>query len=1368
MNCSNPMRAAVLILVSAMSNAAPGAEAGWVHPEYSVVGLDTKDGLPANVVSSIARDPHGDLWITSFQGLGRYDGFEVVTFDDAPPRPEGNQLLDQVWDADGTLWLFGSNRRATGYRDGRVRAVDDNRKEAPGPVSAYRLDEHRRLWLATDTEVFHHVRNRFEPLCMLPAGVLVRDIAPQPDGTAVLATEAHGVLRCAGTAALPMPGLETTTGPIQSVYAWQDALWFLDQSGLRRFDGANLKTVFSQSESESPLFRAGRIEAQAGRLWARTNNAVLEVTGGAVRTVIEAAPAGGWIRNFVRVDRAGAVWIAHGTSLYRDGREILRLGGRITGLEVDIDQGQWVSSAGRGIYRLRPRVGTVFQQQPLLRDANLYAVIESRQQPGRFLMGGLATGLLELEHEAVRRRPDATAEFDPDTAWTLLEDHQGRIWQGGLFLCIRTGDDRCEQRITPPELGRTPPPHHEVRMLLKDRDNAIWIGSGAGLYRFADGAFQRIADAPSAIVRAGLQRADGTLWLGTNDAGVRVWRNGRLLQLRGNLASQKIRSFHEDSDRILWIGTDDRGLLRLQVDDALNILDQRVFGRAEGLWDNMIHYITEDPQGRLWMNSNRGIFWVERQRLDAYRFGGDETLPVVGYDESDGLLNREGNGGTPNAGMTDSRGGIWFVGQSGAIRIDPAKIPPAPAQPAPRILAAGASDSILSDYPSATTLGPRSRELTVRYSAPVFHHSERARFRYRLVGFEQKWTDAGNRREAFYTNLPPGDFTFELKAANGYGVWSADTTRLAVRVLPRYYERAWFAVLIGLLLLVSVVASYRWRVARLHRRSAWLGKQIAERTRELQQEKRVTEKALDDLAAQAEKLREVDAAKSRFFTNISHELRTPLTLVIGPAQQAEELLHRSNIAEAMKRLNSIRQNGQQLLTLVNQILELSRLDAGYHTLKPTKSDLAFVCRQILERFMPLASQRKVTLTGPAAGSACVCEFDVDALNTIVGNLVGNAIRHSPDGAVVWVKLQGVTGGVVLDVTDQGPGIPPESVDRVFDRFYTAQHEGAGSGIGLALARELAHLHGGDLTVRNLPGRGCVFELVLPLQLIAWIAEEHATDATREGLRRSDEGFGDPASDIRKVILVVDDVDEVRDYVASCLMPQFTVISARHGAEGLIVARRELPDMIVSDVMMPQLDGLEMVRALARAPATSAIPVILLTARSGETDQIHGLSSGAVDYLTKPFAPEILLARVKRLLGFANRLREQLRTELADRAHLSAIQKSESGLADRLQQVVLGRLDDTALDVEDLARAVHMSRSRLKRRMKEAGLPPPSEYIRDTRLRMAAELLQRKRGSVTEVAYAVGFVSLSHFSHRFRERFGVGPSAYACDGDGMVD
>jgi signal transduction histidine kinase/CheY-like chemotaxis protein/ligand-binding sensor domain-containing protein len=1366
MKLLNLVRAAALIAISAMWRLASGAPVDWVHPDYIVGGLDIKDGLPANVVSSIARDPHGDLWITSFQGLGRYDGFEVVTYDDEPSRPEGNQFFDQAWDAYGTLWLFGGNRLATGYREGRVQAADDNRKQAPGPVSAHRLDEQGRLWLATDAAVFRHVENRFEPVCALRAGVYVWDIAPLPDGSAVLATEQHGVLLCAAATAAAMPGLETATGPIQSVYAWQNALWLLDQRGLHRFDYANLKTVFAQPPSHSPLFRAGRIEAQAGRLWARTNNVVLEVTGDAVRTVIETAPAGGWIRNFVRVDRYGAVWIAHGTSLYRDGSEILRLGVRITGMDIDIGQALWVASAGRGIYHLRPRVGTVFQQQPLLREANLYAVIESRQQPGRILMGGLASGLLELEQDVVRRRADAAAEFDPDTVWTLLEDRQGRIWQGGLFLCIRTNDDRCDNSIMPPELGPTPPPRHDVRMLLRDRDDAIWIGSGAGLYRFAGGVFRRIDDAPSAIVRAGLQRADGSLWFGTNDAGIRIWRNGRLWPLQGVLASQKIRSFHEDAQGILWVGTDDRGLLRLQVDAALNILDQRVFGSAEGLWDNAIHYIAEDPQGRLWMNSNRGIFWIERDRLNAYRFGGDETLPVVGYDESDGLLNREGNGGSPNAGMTDSRGGIWFVGQSGAIRIDPARIPPPPGQPAPHILAAGASDSVLSEHPAATTLGPRHRELTVRYSAPVFHHSERARFRYRLAGFEQKWTDAGNRREAFYTNLPPGEFTFELKAANGYGEWSTDTTTLAVTVLPRYYERLWFSALIALLLLVSGAAFYRWRVAQLHRRSARLEQQIAERTRELLQEKRVTEKALDDLAVQAEKLREVDAAKSRFFTNISHELRTPLTLVVGPAQQAMELLHRSNTEEALKRLHSIRQNGQQLLTLVNQILELARLDAGYHTLKPAMSDLALVCRQILERFLPLASVRNVTLIGPAAGSACVCAFDADALNTIVGNLTGNAIRHSPDGSAVRVRLQGVTGGLVLSVTDQGPGIPPESIERVFDRFYTAQHEGAGSGIGLALARELAHLHGGDLTVHSVPGKGCVFELVLPLEPITWVAEE--ADTIRDVLPRTSDDLDDGASDTRKVILVVDDVDDVRDYVASCLMPQFTVISARHGAEALIVARRELPDMIVSDVMMPELDGLEMAQALARSPATSAIPVILLTARSGETDQISGLSSGAVDYLTKPFAPEILVARVKRLLGFANRLREQLRTELADRARLSAIQKSEPSLADRLHQVVLGRLDDTALDVEDLAHAVHMSRSRLKRRMKEDGLPPPSEYIRDTRLRMAAELLQRKRGSVTEIAYAVGFVSLSHFSHRFRDRYGVTPSAYTIEGDGPVD
>jgi len=1342
------------------------ASAADIHPAWVARTLTVADGLPVNATTAVRIGPEGFLWISTWDGLARFDGLDVSLYrTDSHPELASNRLIDLAVDADGLLWLFAENQRLGQVRNGRVTMLDKNIESTLGAVRTHRMDDAGRLWLGTERGVFmasDDTGDRFETVCRVDASVRINDLAPGPNtagaSVAFLATPGSGVLRCDRAGVAPIEQGPATPSPVAAVHHFDNTLWWIDAEGLHRTGDGGRQTL-QRWRDPGGLAWAGLMTV-GGILWARTADSVYAVADDGAQRMLPAAAESGWIPRFAGTGAAGGTWLAHGNGLYRDGERIARFDHQINDFEIGNDGSVWVATDGGGVIGLRRRIGEVFAELDLVAGSNLYAVARSPSNPDRIWLGGVRTGLLAIEGGAARRYPANGPEGDDGSIWAILEDRDGRIWHGGTVLCLRIEDDSCDTEGLPPALTATEGPGREIRLLMQDRTDAVWIGAGAGLYRHLDGNTERIDAAPAATIRTGLEREDGSIWFGSNGAGLFLWRDGSLHGVSGELESGLIRSLYEDADGVLWVGTEDRGLLRLKIDDSTDpptIIDQRRFGPRQGLWDNVIHFVTEDDRGRLWMNSNRGVFWIERERLEQFDFGIDERLPVVGYTEADGLLGREGNGGAHSSGLLDDDGDLWLPGQAGLVRIDTGEAERNPRPPLTVIESARIADGAERLRPTAMHLDGARRDLTLAYNAAIFRHAGRARFRYRLAGYDD-WNNAGARREAIYTNLPAGDYRFEVRAGSADGGWSEQPAALPVHVAPRYYEQPWFFALVALVLAGLGTLAWRRRLAGMQAHAEELRQQVAERTRDLHTEQQATEQALSKVARQAEQLRELDSAKSRFFTNLSHELRTPLTLIVGPAGQTLEQFPDLPPEQVEAKLRAIRDNGERLLELVNQIQALSRLEAGYRPLNTAGGDLAALCRELQARFAPSAAERGLEVIGPPTDCCCACVFDHDAVDKIVGNLLGNALRHSPEGGRILMDLRRVTGGVVISVADEGPGIPPERIDKVFDRFFTAEHEGAGSGIGLALARELAHLHGGDLSVESEPGRGTVFKLVLPVELERWgegNADTPAVALSRAGTRAESRR---PEAE-RTTVLVVEDQPGVREFIVECLTPGYRVLAAEDGLAGLKTARAELPDLIVSDIMMPGLDGIEMARKLAAEPATRALPVILLTARTTAEDELEGLESGAVDYLTKPFSPEILNARIRRMLGFARRLREQVRIERADRARLAEAEDREPDLAERLERMLLPRLDDEDLDVQTLAEALHMSRSSLKRAMREAGLKPPATFLRELRMREAAALLERKRGTVSEVAYAVGFGSLSHFTRRFHEHYGLTPTAW---------
>jgi signal transduction histidine kinase/DNA-binding response OmpR family regulator len=593
---------------------------------------------------------------------------------------------------------------------------------------------------------------------------------------------------------------------------------------------------------------------------------------------------------------------------------------------------------------------------------------------------------------------------------------------------------------------------------------------------------------------------------------------------------------------------------------------------------------------------------------------------------------------------------------------------------------------------------------------------------------------------------------------------------LAIRVLPQFWETAafrWAAfATLGALLFIGV----RWRDARLRARAAHLERVVDERTATLQERER-------ELAERNVALQSLDQAKTRFFANVSHELRTPLTLTIGPL---EDLRTEAGGDPKVERwLDIALRNSRRLLRLVNQLLDVAKLDAGAMKLDPRPLDLAPFTLGIVAAFSAVAERNGIRLTTDVPDTLPGA-FDPDAVEKVLTNLLSNAIKFTPTGCAVDVTLSRENGVAHWRVRDTGPGIPPEHLDHVFERFYrvdeSATRSQPGTGIGLSLVKELLELHGGQIGVAS-DASGTTFTATIPIReaVIDLVETEGASAPSRlatEVAVTGEHGGGpaaspsDEQSEDVPTLLVVDDSADLRAYIRNHFASRFRVLEAEDGTQGIELARRHLPDVVISDVMMPRTDGHELVRVLRASPETDFLSIILLTAQAEDERRLEALERGADEYIVKPFDMRELDARVRNVIASRRRLRERFAsappvasTSVDAQPASAAVAAVDAEYVARVRDAIRLRMSDTDFGVGELADAVAQDRSHLFRRMKQVFGESPSELIRRLRLEEAARLLATGAGTVTDVAYAVGFNSVSYFCRRFQDVYSVTPAAY---------
>jgi signal transduction histidine kinase/ligand-binding sensor domain-containing protein/CheY-like chemotaxis protein len=1334
----------------------------WVHESWTV-----KDGLPVNSINRLLQDRTGYIWAATFDGLVRFDGLRFTVFNSANfEELPSNRILQMSEGPDGSLWLGTEQSHIVRFRDGRFTNIAfETAKQQRYPILV--VDSAGTVWVGTNGGLWTVRGDRLirvgQGTLDAPATAMLR----RRDGSLWVGTGGAGIFRLSADNHVTKLPSDVAFDADTIARMFEDASGTLWIGGLRALWSWRDRPVPVKGWTPFPVASFMQVPA-TGAVLAANALGVFRIDSDSAALVRRAVHTGGGL-----LPDSGAIWRVDGEDVLRDDRRVFTLPESrvVTSALIDREGSLWIGTDASGLHRLNRSLFTTYSVAEGVGFPNVYATYVDHG--GAIWLGTWGNGVSRIDPVSGRVTIVAPGTL-PSRVNSFHEDATGAMWiasgfgNGGLFVC-RPPTMTCRAE-GPRELR-----DRQVSALYGDSDGRIWAGAEGLLFRYDGRSWTNFPPAlggPGATVRAFATTPDGALWMGTNGGGLARYREGtfRRVTRADGLPSDLVRALYTDADGWLWVGTEGRGLARV---DPRALGEGRTparpaivrIGVKDGLFDEVIHQILEDDAGRLWMNTNRGIFWVTRAELNAFADGRVSNIHSTAYSERDGMRNREGNGGVQPAGAKGLDGRLWFPTQDGVVVVDPKNVRRDRRAPPLVVEQVVASGNALRPVRDSISLGRDERDLQIEYTALTFLEPRNVRFRYRLDPYDVDWVDVGNRRTAFYTKVPPGRYTFRVEASDVAGGWYEPGITLAVQVPPRVWETRlfrWAAVAtLGLLVLLAV----RVREARLRARAVELERVVDERTAALRESQR-------ELADRNTQLQSLDHAKTRFFANVSHELRTPLTLTIGPL---EDLRARAAGDPQVERwLDIALRNSRRLFRLVNQILDVAKLDAGAMRLAPRPLDLAPFTRGVVAAFAPVAERKGLRLTVDAP-DALLGAFDTDAIEKIVTNLLSNAIKFTPSGGSVHVVLAKAGDSARFAVKDSGPGILPDELAHVFERFYQVDESTTrtqpGTGIGLSLVKELVELHGGTIGVES-GNAGTTFTATIPLGVVQpGVAIPDAADvpgaaavaaiATSEHAGSLAESFTDERGDDVPTLLVVDDSADLRSYIRDHFAARFRVLEAGDGAEGIALARAHLPDVILSDVMMPGTDGHELVRTLRDSPETDFLSIILLTAQAEDEQRIEGLEHGADDYMVKPFEMRELDVRVRNLISARRRLRERFSSPAPEpRDVVVGVAPADQDYVTRVRDAIRRHLANPDFGVGELANAVAQDRSHMFRRVKQLFGESPSELIRRMRLEEGERLLLSEgNATVTDVAYAVGFHSLSHFCRCFVEAYGVSPAAY---------
>jgi signal transduction histidine kinase/ligand-binding sensor domain-containing protein/DNA-binding response OmpR family regulator len=992
-------------------------------------------------------------------------------------------------------------------------------------------------------------------------------------------------------------------------------------------------------------------------------------------------------------------------------------------------QNLWIGTEGGGLYSMDIK-SNAFKQVPLsseVRTTNIKALAVDKFKT--LWVGTYGNGIWYKKwHE------NSFNQFKTEhrVGWQIIDiaPTDKGIWfsnysEGALYYSFK---DRKTIRYSHNPLDLYSLTNNYIRRIIPDRKGNIWLASTSGLNLFVP--------------------AENKFYHFFNEEGN-----------PNSLSNNFIYSLFEDKNGFIWIGTNGNGLNR--YDPGQNSFEQYTI--KDGLSGNEIYAIQSDEQDVLWISTEKGI--------SAFNPVTSETRNMV---TEAGIGNNQFN---PAAAYRSKSGELFFGGSNGFIRFSPEKIKTNPVAPKAiithfyinnREVLPDAKKNGLKDHISKTSrivLRHNQNSFSFDFVATNYLFPSKNKFQYRLIGADNEWLKTDYIGKAIYTNISPGNYTFEVKASNNDRVWNNEPARIEITVVPPFWER-WYAFIFYFMAITLLIFLIRKEI--------------------ISKEKLKNAIAMEKLEHENEK--KLNQLKLKFFTNISHEFRTPLTLILGPLDRL--LKHSNNDHQLKEQLGLMKNNASRLLNLVTQIIDFRKVEAGKVQLETSKFDVVLFCHSIYANFKEHARIRNIKYSIDTDLSSLFVETDMEKLDKIIFNLLSNAFKNTHDNGEIHFKIshnkpvvhqsdyknEHVIGAEVnnefveICVEDSGAGIDKDELPRVFERFYHGK-EGYfdGVGIGLSLTREFVSLLGARLTVNSEKSKGSAFVVRFPLFWANGDSLPNSPVLNRQGnapmletvqtLDLEHHKLDELIKNKDALVLIVEDNPELSEYISDVLSPYYRTARSRNGKQGLEYTHSLYPDIIVSDIMMPEMNGCDLCKTIKNDIRTSHVPVILLTALNSVEDNISGLYMGADAYISKPFKEELLIVQIDNLIESRKRLRESFSLDQQQWAdNLSGLDLDKK-LILRAVKIVEKNLLEVNFSVEQLASEIGLSRAHLHRKLKSVTDQSASEFIRNIRLEKAVELMRKGEMKINEIGYAVGFNSHTYFTKSFKRHYGKSPQEY---------
>lgn len=1365
---------------------------GQNHPDFDVLSID--DGFTSSRANALIQDRAGYIWVGTWNGLNRYDGYECVVFqpDNRDVQSLSNrEITSLIENRQGLIWI-GTTSGLNCYNPflGQFTVIPFDTR-----IIALLEDRKQQLWVGTEGNGLYLVDQITGEKQQYLAGEWINAIYEDSRNEFWLATnnglvnfdrESHSYKRYFRRQSLKNEQELSHLQVNSLVESDNGQLWAgLYTGGLVRItfnnDKDSLKFDFYR-EGDSPERINQLYYDQFGNLWIGSWGAGLYLLNSKeqqkapdqarfIRYQVDVndpySIAGNDYISSIFVDRSGTLWV--GSSLINlagvGNQGVERVNTRqihdgkivnhwIRNISADRRENIWLSSSD-GLFVLDRENKTLLSSQEFNADfcqfigKNYSSVSVSSVLPdfcglnlvatedlGLLTFGYQSSGELSMNYKIRYHTESVPGLIDNRlSVLTPSRKYPNVVWIGTSYSGLIKGeyiDGRFRFSTYQSGSEENSLSNNTIRVIAEDRQGLVWIGTQHGLNCFnpETGSFSRylfsIADSCTLndnVINAIFEDSEGDLWIGSNGG-----LNRKMISPEGKV---RFRSYPDRE----WIG------------------------------NQIIMNILEDAHSGLWLGIYNGIIRFNKQfeKIDFEYF--DKTYQRIK------ILN--------NTSYRDENGRFLLGGGTGFLRFHPDSIMKCSKPPVVRI-----TDLLLFNkevpvnqpiegrvvlkqaisYTDSLVFTHKQSVITFVFSAMDFRSADKVKYAYRLEGYDKDWNQVGERNTATYTGIPPGEYRFMVKACNTQGLWSDEPKVLFIKIMPPFWKTILAYCVYGLMVVGLLYFFKRYSIIQIKEKSKLMLEKV-----------------------QYEKEHELNELKVHFYTNITHEFRTPLTLILGPLQ--EMLEQKQHFGTYARNLELISRNANRLLRLINQLMEFRKVEKGKTELLLQEVDVVLLLVEMVDSFQNLADSKKIDFTLQYTEPSIQVWLDRDKFDKIMFNLLSNAFKFTDEGGKITIRAGNIKGsvpedGCYIEVEDNGMGIPAGKMNQIFERFYQVNQKSTQStgGIGLYLSKAFIELHHGTIELESEEGKGSCFRIVLPYNpetktngavagrvgnspesggIVEWISSKEDEDEGRIGQPETDlkeETDGEQGNSRSVVLLVEDDLD-MNEFIVNSLSPSFKIKSTYNGREALEVARRINPDLVVSDIMMPEMDGLELGRLLQSDINTSHIPILYLTAKVTRENELEGLRAGAVDYIGKPFNMSTLKLKIVNILARQAAQRERFhKVTLLEPENITLSSLDEQFLKDAVA-AVNNHLDDPDFDVEKLSIAIGLSQNQTYRKIKALTGQTAKEFIRNQRLKTAANLLLQKKRSVSEIIYMVGFSSPSYFTRCFREYFGVTPTEY---------